>query len=121
MSDIFAEKIDDREDYKYKTSAAFFNRIMETSYQEGLPLNGLLFPSVGYEKNDVNIAIIPDIVDNCLMLQSIWTYELKFTENLGLLNPFETCDIQSYIMVRTEWSVPNMPLKHNKTGSLDSD
>jgi hypothetical protein len=109
MSDIFAENIDEKEDFKYKISAAFFNNIIETSYREGLPLNGLLFPSVEYEKNDVNIAVIPDIVDNCLMLQNIWTYEVELSENLGTLNPVETCDIQSYKMIRPERPVPNEP------------
>lgn len=110
MSDIFAEKINDGEEYKYKISAAFFNRIIEISYHEGLPLNGLLFPSIGYEKNDVNIAVIPDIVDNCLMLQSIWTYEIELSDNLRTINPVETCDIQSYKMICPERPVPNMPL-----------
>lgn len=75
ISRVFSKKVQNSVDYKF--SCALFNRMMDERIEN---IGGILYPSIEYEKKDLNIAIIPEFVDNCLVLSYIDEYLISINE-----------------------------------------
>jgi hypothetical protein len=65
ISNQFARKVNVLDEYKI--SCAFFNVMKEKKFSNG-GVSGILYPTIEYEKNDLNIALTPECVDNHLSL-----------------------------------------------------
>lgn len=96
ISDQFAKKVAKGKDYLYKLSIAFFTIMMQTGITQ--EVGGVVYPSVEYEKRDLNIALLPEFVDEYLVLDSIYEHRITIDENLGTLIPSSVGDVQSFRM-----------------------
>ena len=65
ISNQFARKVNVLDEYKI--SCAFFNVLKEKKFSNG-GVSGILYPTIEYEKKDLNIALTPECVDNHLSL-----------------------------------------------------
>lgn len=78
ISTQFARKVNVFEEYKI--SCAFFNIMKEKMFNNG-GAYGIMFPTVEFEKNDLNIAITPECVDNHLSLTQIAEFMINNKHN----------------------------------------
>lgn len=95
ISDEFAKKISNENEYKI--SCALFNRMME---EKKANVGGILYPSVEYEKNDLNIVLIPEFVDNYLILSRVDEYKISINENGGEFIQIGTTDCMNFNIKR---------------------
>ena len=64
---------------QYKISCAYFNYIINKfSYNR---LLGVAYPSVEYEYKDLNVALLPKVVDESLILETVAEFEVN-TQNM---------------------------------------
>lgn len=67
---------------EYKISCAIYNFLQD---KLGNSVDGIIFPSVENELNDINIALRPDVVDKSLVLDMIGEYKIDFNYNPRLI------------------------------------
>lgn len=77
----------------YKISSEYYNHCLNTIPQK---IYGILYPSVELDCKDLNVAILPEAVDDFLALVRVYKYEFQITENLGLLYPLRFADVDNY-------------------------
>jgi hypothetical protein len=73
FSKEFSKNVND-EKYQYKISCAYFNYAIKRS-DSGL--QGVVYPTVEYEFKDLNVALLPKAVDDCLILEMVAEYEVN--------------------------------------------
>lgn len=95
FSDEFAKYFDIDNSNNYKVSCAFFNEMLKRfEYKIG----GIVFPSVEYEYQGTNIALLPEKVDANLILYEIGMYQL---DNLtAIISPTGMGDIKNFELLR---------------------
>jgi hypothetical protein len=74
------------EEYKYKISAAYINYIWGKSH-----LKGITYPSVQTGYLGQNVALLPEIVDRCLKLESVGMF--VFEKRSGLYVPIDSIKV----------------------------
>ena len=95
FSSEFAKKVDTNQQYEYNISCGIFNHLMFN--RDDATIGGILYPSVQWEKNDINIALIPEFVDNNLILESVGEFEIEiFDDKNGAIKQTKICDIRSF-------------------------
>jgi len=77
----------------HKISSEYFNHVLNHSEEK---VYGMLYPTVEYEYNDLNLALLPEAVDKFLSLNMVIKFELTITEGIGDLRPIEIPDIGSF-------------------------
>ncbi len=77
FADDFAKNVENNNDYMI--SCALFNFIVK--HYKIQNISGVFYPSVGYEYKDLNIALLPEIVDDSLTLDNVAEYVFD-TKNL---------------------------------------
>lgn len=84
FSNEFARNdINKGEEYKYKISAAYINYVWEKSH-----LKGITYPSVQTGYLGQNVALLPELVDKYLRLESVGMF--KFEKKNGLYIPIDS-------------------------------
>lgn len=80
FSDEFARNdIKKGEQFKYKISAAYFNYVNRNSH-----LRGITYPSVASKYLGQNVALLPEIVDKCLKLESVAMFRFQRVNGINL-------------------------------------
>jgi len=79
----------------YKISAAFYNTIQRNANGQCF---GIMYPSVGFEHNDINVALLPETVDNNLILDMIGEYKIDFNTEPRSIIQIGLGDIKSFDM-----------------------
>lgn len=72
ISSKFQERVDDGEEYKYKSSVAFSNILLKNE-----DINCIIYPSVATDLKSVNYGIKANFVDEFLYCQSTYIYTIK--------------------------------------------
>ena len=111
LIDIFTLKVEEECDYKYKPSVAVWEYLNEIS----MPLNnsGILYPSITFNYNTVNVGLIPSAVDYHYGIDQLITFSIdsiKCVEDYTLINvsPLQI-GISSLVTsgnVKIEWRNP---------------
>ncbi|NHB70228.1 hypothetical protein [Perlabentimonas gracilis] len=70
FADDFAKNVENNNEYMI--SCALFNFIVKHYKLQNI--SGVFYPSVGYELKDLNIALLPEIVDDSLILDNVAEY-----------------------------------------------
>lgn len=89
FSDEFAKKCNHSK--SYQISCAYFNYIISQPYVNAW---GIIYPSVGYEYQDINIALLPSAVDTFLILDSVFEYEINMKNSF--MEPKAVIDIKAW-------------------------
>jgi hypothetical protein len=76
----------------YKITSAYFNYILSKYKGE---ISGVMYPSVQFKYNDTNVAIVPDTVDDSLVLD--WVGELEVDFKSKEIKPVGIVDIKEFI------------------------
>ncbi len=71
FSNNFSEKIIDGYEYKYTLSATFSNYLIKKGF------GGILYPSVHFNGEVLNIALSPEIADTCLEFEGVREYKFS--------------------------------------------
>lgn len=90
FSDEFAKRSNNNSNL-YKISCAFFNYILSRPENKEF---GILYPSVGYEFQDINVALLPIAVDSFLALDGVSEYEIDMKCNN--ITQVEIIDIKAW-------------------------
>ena len=77
LANEFSKKVKKGEEYEYMISAAF----SELFFDKGCDFNGIVYPSVQTELQGYNIAIMPYVVDDNLILDKVLLAQLHKTGN----------------------------------------
>lgn len=111
LIDVFTLKVEEEWDYKYKPSVAVWEYLNEIS----MPLNnsGILYPSIAFNNNTVNVGLIPSAVDKHFGIDQLITFSIdsiECVEDLTLINvsPLQI-GISSLVTsgnVKLEWRNP---------------
>lgn len=78
ISNQFAKKVSCIDEYK--VSCAFFNILKDKKFEEE-NISGVLFPTVEWKKNDLNVALTPECVENNLALNQVAEFKINIEEN----------------------------------------
>ncbi|WP_321318036.1 hypothetical protein [Labilibaculum sp.] len=78
ISNQFARKVNVLEEYKI--SCAFFNVMKERKFSN-VGVSGILYPTIEWEKNDLNIALTPECADNHLSLLEAGEFIINIHDN----------------------------------------
>ncbi|MCX6237873.1 MAG: hypothetical protein NTY07_10020 [Bacteroidia bacterium] len=92
ISKHFARKVNCIEEYKI--SCAFFNVMKESFKKKGI--SGIMFPTVEWEKNDLNVALTPECVDNHLSLNQVDEFKINMDDNPSGIIQIGTSDCIAY-------------------------
>ncbi|SNS73350.1 hypothetical protein SAMN05421640_1034 [Ekhidna lutea] len=74
------------EEYKYKITAAYMNYICKK-----MGLGGITYPSVPTEFKGQNVALYPQVVDNCLDLETVGLFQFKGKDVENLIYMLKYC------------------------------
>ena len=117
LANEFSKKVKKGEEYEYMISAAF----SELFFDKGFGFNGIVYPSVQTELQGYNIAIMPYVVDDNLILDKVLLAQLHKTGNdidfpqfkLASLNypyyqqPFQYNDLNIEYKLGLKYLLPN--------------
>jgi len=92
FSNQFAKRVSGNEN-SYIISSEYFNTCLERS---SIKIYGMLYPSVEYEQKDLNLALIPEAVDEFLILDMVVKYEMTITPKNGIILPLGIGEIKNY-------------------------
>lgn len=77
LSNEFSKKVESHENFKYKITAIFTNRLLKSR-----KVSGVWYPSVGYRFHGHNVAFGIDLIDNgSIVLESVNHVECTFVNN----------------------------------------
>lgn len=102
LSKEFAKKVTKIEEYKI--SCAFFNVMNEKKFRSS-DVSGILYPSFEWEQNDINIALTPESVENCLSLVQVKEFNIKKYKDHNEILQTGTSDCIAYKINRV---IPNI-------------
>jgi hypothetical protein len=82
ISNIFKEKIEKNEEYRYKISIALTNILLKNE-----DLNCIKYPSIANDEKMFNYGIKPEFVDEHLFCKDVYVYRINIIDNDLVLVP----------------------------------
>ena len=82
LIEIFTAKVEDENDFKYKTSIAVWEYLKELN--STVEIFGIMYPSIAFSFNAINIGLIPRAVDYDYFVDQLITFKVdsvSYTQN----------------------------------------
>lgn len=112
LVELFTAKVEEENDFKYKTSIAVWEYLRELNPTIEKP--GILYPSIAFNNNAINIGLFPKIADSNYGVDLLITFvvdSIKDVENITVMNihPLKigVSTILTSKSVKINWRNPN--------------